>query len=127
MKIYLFAICKNDRFIKLMEQLFNMENIVISGICKDVSRGYIEYINSNPVPDIVLLDAYWPGGTCKELLKQLLSAKTKVILATNYLEENILDNFLPLQPHGYIFRTCDDYKIITDCIGRVFAGKKCSV
>lgn len=125
MKINLFVICKNDRFFNLMEKLFNSENIFISGICKDLSQGSKDFKKSIPSPDIVLLDAYWPSGSCKKLLEEFLHAEIKVILTTNYKDEKLLDHFFPLQPQGHIFRTCDNYKMITDCIELVFLGKKC--
>lgn len=125
MKINLFAICKNDRFIHLMESLYNSENIFISGICKTLSLGLIQFSNSFPKPDIVVLDAYWPQEGSKDLLLRLLEMDVKVIIVTNFQDLKVLDYFSPILPNGYYYRDCDDYKIITNCIKQVFYGKTC--
>ena len=77
MKINLFAICKNDKFIQLMENLYNQENIYISGVCKDLTRTFIQFNNVLPKPDIVVMDAYWPKESIKDLLSRFLEMKVK--------------------------------------------------
>lgn len=125
MTINLFTICKNERFIKLMEPLFNQVDIIIAGICSDVSRGLLEYNSIYPAPDVVLLDAYWATGTSKELVRQFTESNIKVIIITNFRDDNLLQYFESDQPQGYVFRTCDDFKIITDCIKKVFTENSC--
>lgn len=120
MRINLFLICKNDKFIRLMENLYNKENIFISGVCTDVSLGLSQFKNSFPKPDIVVMDAYWSSEGSKELLSRFLEMDIKVIIVTNFQDSKVLDYFYPVRPHGYFYRNCEDFTIITDCIRQVF-------
>ena len=122
----MFVMCKNKVFVQLMKLNFNNEGIFISAICTQPSLGIIEFKNCCPTPDIVLMDAYWPNRAGQELLSEFLNTKAKVILTTTFPEVDVLKNFLPLEPHGYIYRNCDDFKIITNCIKQVYQGSKCN-
>lgn len=108
-----------------MEPFFNSESIFVKDASTKPSEAVKEFIESYPKPEIVLMDAYWPEGNGKELLSRFLDAGAKVILITNYYDPFVLIHFFPLQPHGYVFRHCDDHTMITNCIRQVFSGVNC--
>jgi DNA-binding NarL/FixJ family response regulator len=116
---------KNKVFINLTESLFNNEGIYISAICTRPHFGISEFNECRPTPDIVLMDAHWPNNPGKDLFLQFLITKAKIILITAFPEMNILKHFSPLHPQGYFFKSCDDFKIIIDCIKRVYKGSNC--
>lgn len=121
-KINMFVMSKGKVFVNLTESLFNNEGIYISAICTQPHLGISEFNECRPTPDIVLMDAHWPKNAGKDLFLEFLGTKAKVILTTAFLEMNILNYFSPLEPHGYFFKSCDDFHIIIDCIRQVYKG-----
>lgn len=126
MTIHVFALCKNDYFIRSIEFYLNRNNILLTGVSTRHDHALEDFGACTPVPDVVLLDAHWPlfqtGGAT--LIRQFLEhTNAKVILVTNYFEKTIYKNVQQYGAHGYFYRDAPGADTIIRCIQNVYLGQ----
>ena len=59
MTIHVFALCKNDYFIRSIEFYLNRNNIILTGVGTRHDRALDDFAACTPAPDVILLDAHW--------------------------------------------------------------------
>lgn len=126
MTIHVFALCKNDYFIRSIEFYLNRNNIILTGVGTRHDRALDDFAACTPAPDVILLDAHWqPFQTSGPTLTRQFLQRTnaKVILVTNYFEKTIYKNLRQYGAHGYFFRDAPGADTIIRCIQNVYLGQ----
>jgi DNA-binding NarL/FixJ family response regulator len=127
--IHLFAVCKNDFFIKALSVFWAPKEVVLVNTCKQPGHAVKEFSACSPIPDIILLDANWPNGNnvTRNLIHQFLDitiSPPKIILVTNFCEEKAIEELKPCGAHGYFYRASAHSDTIFQCIRTVYNGGK---
>ena len=126
--INLFAVCKNDRFLRVAARMLENKGINLVDTCTHPDQVINGLLMCRPVPDIILLDANWHTRSyCgDQLLEQLLKVSDpppKIIMITNIYEETTIKKLKAMGASGYFYRSSGHPDKIFECIKSVHEGE----
>jgi len=125
--IHLFAVCKNDRFVRAIALLLGQKGVKLIDTCTQPGLAKSKLLACEPRPDVVLLDANWNNHPFSgpELLAELLNAHQptpKIILMTHSFEERTVKRLQGMGASGYFSRASTHPDDIFQCIKNVHEG-----